>query len=734
MRAVETTPDDHPTMPGLLNGLGSSYELRFSLKSSNPRKMDDLNVAIEHKARAIRLTPEGHPKLATYLNNLGLAYENRFLRLNEEEDSERAIRNIFRAVELTPDGHADKSSWLNNLGNAYRERFRTWKALEDYEKAIAAQSQAISLVDKGHSNLPMMINNMALSYFYRFEQSGDQEALEKSIDLFQQSANSPQGHPIHKFNSARILANLLLSNSRPGFIQAYQSAVDYLPQIVWLGDVANTRFYQISQFRDFIEEAAAAAIQVGEVSLALEWLEQGRSIVWGQHLQLQTPVDDLASVNSELATSLKESADELYSTVSGIFSSSASDSSSHLRPIDWNVQRQHQVADRYEELLKQVRQTPGFERFLLPKQATELFKAARSGHVVVINVHKSRCDALILSPNKEGVTHVPLPNLYHNKTLDFNTPSEILKRSSEGTGEYDGFRGIRLKSGMDQYESMLYELWVCVTKPVLEGLGYSGDQPPEELINMTWNTTGPLSLLPLHAAGDYSKPHTRLYNFAISSYTPTLSVLLRPNSSPHTHSRILAISQEATPGQAPLPCTKQELEHIKTHVSKSIHYMQLTDSEATAQEVLSVMEEYDWIHLACHAYQLPHAPLNSSFKLHESDLTLQQIMQKQFRNKGLAFLSACQTAFGDKDIPNESSHLAAGMLIAGYPSVIATMWAIADRDAPLIADQVYSHLIKDGNMNYEGSARALHNAVAELRGKVGEKAFLRWAPFIHIGS
>ncbi|QRW17469.1 CHAT domain protein [Rhizoctonia solani] len=732
-QAVKNTPDEHPTMPGLLDSLGSAYESRFRFRPSR-RKMDDLNRAIEYKTRAVNLTPAGNSKLATYLNNLGLAYGARFSQLGQEEDGNKAIDHLNRAVELTRDDHSDKQNWLNNLGNSYRERFRVRKELQDFELAIATLSRAISLTDEGHSNMPMMLSNMALSYLYRFEQSGDQEALDKSITLFQRSSRSSYGHPINKFNSTRILAYLLLSNSRPGFVEAYQSAVNYLPQVVWLGDIASTKLYQVQQLSDFIEEAAAAAMEAQEISLALEWLEQGRSIVWGQHLQLQTPLDELSSINSELAGHLKEAADELYSSASGIFSSPISDASLYLKPMSWNVQQQHQMADRYERLLDEARRIPGFERFLRPKQVSELFQAARYGPVVVVNAHKSRCDALILLPKKNDLIHVPLPNLYRNKILDFNLPPEILAKSSDDTAEFEGLRGVRLKAGKDQFESTLCELWLCVVKPVLEALGYPNDRPPDEPIHMTWNTTGPLSLLPLHAAGDYSRPLTRLYNFAFSSYIPTLSVLLRSNPSPHAHSRIMAVGQEATPGQAPLPCTKQELEFIQIHAKDSIHYTQLTGSEATAQAVISEMEDSDWIHFACHAYQQPFAPLDSSFKLHESDLRLRQIMQKHFRNKGLAFLSACQTASGDKNLPNESSHLAAGMLIAGYPCVIATMWAIVDSDAPLVADHVYSQLIKGGKLNYEGSARALHDAVAVLREKVGEKSFTRWAPFIHVGS
>lgn len=52
------------------------------------------------------------------------------------------------------------------------------------------------------------------------------------------------------------------------------------------------------------------------------------------------------------------------------------------------------------------------------------------------------------------------------------------------------------------------------------------------------------------------------------------------------------------------------------------------------------------------------------------------------KNAELAFLSACQTAVGDEKIPEESAHLAAGMMVVGFKGVVATMWSIGDADAP----------------------------------------------------
>jgi CHAT domain-containing protein len=48
------------------------------------------------------------------------------------------------------------------------------------------------------------------------------------------------------------------------------------------------------------------------------------------------------------------------------------------------------------------------------------------------------------------------------------------------------------------------------------------------------------------------------------------------------------------------------------------------------------------------------------------------------KDMALAFLSACETATGDREIPDDSEalHLAATLLIAGFQSVVATMWYV----------------------------------------------------------
>ena len=251
--------------------------------------------------------------------------------------------------------------------------------------------------------------------------------------------------------------------------------------------------------------------------------------------------------------------------------------------------------------------------------------------------------------------------------------------------------------------------------------------------------TGPLAFLPIHAAGLYGmKAQPKIFDYVVSSYTPTLASLLHANIDTRESSqtaRLLTISQPATPLQNPLPGTVNEVRAIQAIQRETgrFHVTRLNDREATVAAVLRHMKECSWIHLACHGAQDSLNPINSAFCLIDKSLTLREIMKQSFSHTELAVLSACQTAKGDSKLPEEAIHLAAGMLMAGYRSVVATMWSIQDDDAPIIAAEFYKHLIEEGDGDSSRAAYALNHAVAHLRNLRGEDNFERWVPFIHLG-
>ena len=230
----------------------------------------------------------------------------------------------------------------------------------------------------------------------------------------------------------------------------------------------------------------------------------------------------------------------------------------------------------------------------------------------------------------------------------------------------------------------------------------------------------------------------KIFDYVVSSYTPTLAALLttqrhRPKSTQPP--RLLVITQPATPGQNPLPGTLHEANAIRSLQTQpsQLDITRLNDREATVAATLQHMNGCNWIHLACHGDQDAANPTESAFILIDDRLTLKEIMKQSFTHTELAFLSACQTAKGDSELPEEAIHLAAGMLMAGYRSVVATMWSILDDVAPVVAEKFYKHLINEGKGDSTRAAYALHDAMVHVREMRGEKDFMSWVPFIHLG-
>ena len=208
--------------------------------------------------------------------------------------------------------------------------------------------------------------------------------------------------------------------------------------------------------------------------------------------------------------------------------------------------------------------------------------------------------------------------------------------------------------------------------------------------------------------------------------------MIQSQDSSHASQHILAVAQTASTGQSALPKTKQEVELLRDIADLNGTSLTIVqDDGATVQRVINEMNTCSWIHLACHGIQGLDDPTKSAFILADGHLELAKIIKHPLPHAEFAFLSACQTATGDAKLAEEAVHLAAGMLLAGYRGVIATMWAILDKDGPVVARIVYDEMLREGNADYTRGAYALHRAVEHLR--LSGAPYMAWLPFIHMG-
>jgi CHAT domain-containing protein len=175
-------------------------------------------------------------------------------------------------------------------------------------------------------------------------------------------------------------------------------------------------------------------------------------------------------------------------------------------------------------------------------------------------------------------------------------------------------------------------------------------------------------------------------DYLVSSYIPTLHSLVKARNNwdpiPCHELAGLIICEDSPKISAVnhLPEAAKEVRIVR-ECFDSVHAQVLnTMSTQTARaELLSLLENTPAhvLHLACHGIQ-DADPLNSAIILHDGQLTIEDIMRFSFPKATLAYLSACQTAKGVQNAPDQAVHIAASMLFCGFRSIIGTLWCAAD--------------------------------------------------------
>ena len=256
--------------------------------------------------------------------------------------------------------------------------------------------------------------------------------------------------------------------------------------------------------------------------------------MWTQTLHLRTDPERLAKEAPELAVRVAQVIEELDRplrdgpAVAGVHSDPsppAFETTVHAQTVD----RRRRAAREWDSLLAEIRSLKGFKNFLRPTPFEQLQNAATGGPVVLINVSELGCFALIVTGT--GVQVVDLPDLI---------PREAFDRADNFLHVQDRARtpgGSFLEQECDRHLifDILGWLWETVAEPVLKSLGHTqpgGIDHPSPRV--WWCPTGPLTSMPVHAAGKYSRTGTRPTSPAdtvsgrvVSSYIPTLGALHR---------------------------------------------------------------------------------------------------------------------------------------------------------------------------------------------------------------
>ncbi|KAG1747331.1 CHAT domain-containing protein [Suillus lakei] len=766
--AVALCPEGRSGRDIYLNDLAASLYYRFDHQG----KPHDLNEAISLYEEVLRLWPVGHKFHDFSLNNLGSALHNRFDQRDDVDDLNRAISLRREALTLCPPGNPYRHSTLNNLASALQTRYAKSDASEDLNEAIDLLRESLQFLRPDNPERHTNFQNLSSALCSRFTQSRKNEDVEEAIRLCQESLEAlPSLHPSRYFSyrwlqeaylsryrvqrkSADLslaVENFRLASRHPtqGFperikeainwtfaaerhshssaLEAYKTFFELLDRHLASRSSIVARREASAAFRRASAlpvNAASCAIRLDNLRDAIELVEQGRGQQWSLASRLRSPLEDLQSTNINLAYTFMNLSKRL-SEVQG------SAVSTDRAAADRAAVQYRRVQEQWGAIVAEIRNLDGFSRFLLSPSYADLQAAAHHGPVIILIASQYSCSAIIVSTSGEP-HHVPLPSI----TL---TDLKNLK---------DRFaRAIRQASIMGPKEPrndlivLLRIVWDEIMLPIVDVLQHDLKLKYHSRIWLC--PTAAFTSIPLHAAhpfrtrADCSK-EACLEDLYICSYTPTLSALIRSRQMMKTHvtPSFVAIGQgQPRAGKSKaLLAVDSELELVRKLVPAMATRTTISGDAATRAGALEALQQHTWVHLACHGKQDPTQPYDSHFVMKDEPLTLLDIMEKDIPHAEFAFLSACHTAVGDEETPDEVIHLAAGLQFSGFKSVIGTLWEVDDAVAKHVVEAFYKNIFKDledgGVMDCTKAARALNRATHAVKTKVPLEQRM---VFIHIG-
>ncbi len=681
----------------------------------------------------------------------------------------KGVDLLQKAVTQLPPGHSFLPGLLNQLGGAMHAHSRLSgpgdAARSELTVAVHMMRAALRETDPTVPDYPTFASNLAMALGGLSKETGDLSLLDEAIDAAEKgrraAAASPTARDAETLTSVVGLLRSMRDQDDPAAIQALSTTFDGSHRLdaVMAGQLGAGLAARAGDWKtavrltlravEILPHAASEALSVedrekglskmatslardacalvlrtgGSADQALQVLETARATLVGQALTRRSDAD-LDPVR-ELAPHLAERMRDIRADLAQVEDA----------PYGPAADRRHRLTNALHEVTRQIRAVPGLEDYLRAPGTDALRRRAGAVPVVTLNVSDYRCDALVLRAGEEtGV--IPLSDLVlHDVT-------ENVRRFTTATAELTRWPApgpAAAKKHQQVVREVLAWLWEAVAEPVLLALGItSAPQDGHLPSRLRWSATGPLTLLPLHAAGLPDVPGACVADRVVSSYTPTLRLLGDASSPvPGTSRReghlVVPVPRSSLMPHRPLEGAGREAAHVVSTVPGALP---LPEEAVSALAVKAGLRGARGVHFACHGQSDAQHPSRSQLVLRDETLTVADLMTERLDGLELAVLSACSTAHAGEQLPDEVLHLTSAFRAAGARHVVGTLWETGDRSAAEFTKGFYTSL---GALPYDGTrgtaddrvAAAVHRAVQQVRAQ--QPSPRAWAPFVHVG-
>ncbi|KAF4953945.1 hypothetical protein FGADI_5594 [Fusarium gaditjirri] len=279
-----------------------------------------------------------------------------------------SVHTAREAIKATPRDlpDAERGDRLASLASQLGARYLCKGTIEDLEEAICASRTAVEGTLKDDPDLAKRLHGLGKKLRTKYSRTKVPIDLEEASQCFQTALHHDAAPFSIRINVGRTLFSFMDGSPR------MRQASPYSP--------ARARSWR------FV-------------------FSTGRGVLASSLQDLRVDTSALEERHPELARSFVTLRDQLDAP------SSQGGADAEARETSGGTDQRHKAVNRMPVLLEEIRSSPGFKDFLLPPSEAE---AAR-GPIVILNVSRHRCDALIVE--QTALREVQLSHLSPKKIL-----------------------------------------------------------------------------------------------------------------------------------------------------------------------------------------------------------------------------------------------------------------------------------------------------------------------------
>ncbi len=718
------------------NNLANAYYSRI-----RGERADNIEAAIAcYKAALEVRTREAFPEnWAMTQNNLAIAYYSR-IRGERADNIERAIACYKAALEVRT-RQAFPEDWAmtqNNLAAAYKDRIRGERA-DNIERAIACYEDALEVYTRQAfpENWAGTQNNLAIAYSDRIR--GERaDNIEGAIACYQAALEVytreafPQNHAETLFNlglayqeSAKLPqadANTQLRLSYRTFARAIDTVESIRGQIVVGGDTAKQKLAE--EWNKLYQSMVEVCLDLGEYDRAIGYAERSKArnlveLLANRDLypkgDIPQPIlDELDRLRREIDAEQKrlEIQERTRNSYGGTISEERSPQINTLQTTILNRDRLNQLRQQLDELIARDI-TPIDSNFRLTQKVEPIsyseIQSLTSENTAILEWYFTgdRFLTFIITPQS------PTPIVWQYSSEDVealgNWRDEYLIDYQTNKTQWRQELADRLESLAEilHIDKLLSHIPPTVDRLVLI---------PHRLLH----------LFPLHALQGKRQKINRDTGelYTATGYlidAPSCQLLQQAQTRQRQEfDRLFAVQNPTND----LDYTDIEVAAIRQHFHPS-HILVKNDAskanlEGHIPEPGVAIGDAHCAHFSCHGYFNFENPLLSALLLADcylepappeldptrhlrlqngkaldlgKCLTLADLFALDLGACRLVVLSACETGFSDfNSTSDEYISLLSGLLVAGSPSVVGSLWAVNDLSTALLMMRFYENV------------------------------------------